>query len=1059
VRTGDSTHPNRIIEQSFNTQKENHPEAPSESITSRSMPKHALAADFDTTINVLVLRFNFQYETVDDPNTTGRGVMNLSRTLVTTADSNAYYDSVGHWIDPPPHDSAYFNAHMRALNIYWGFVSEGRYHLTWDIFPAGRDSLYALPHPMSHYGGYPFDSVAYGLGLFFQDCIQIADADPRIDFSKYQAIVIFHAGADHQNDIGFPPTPSDLFTGFIKFGDSVAVAHGTRYLRQAVIMPEYASQDNRVVALNAVFAHEFGHQLGLFDVYNTRNFLTMLGDFALHDNNGFGSGIDYGFKAGKVFGAIPVYDDPWSRAYLGFDSIADFRQGRDIRLVAPELSSKGLKIARIPISENEYYLIENRIQEIPGQRTFTRVDSSTDVILGPSDSLRQFNGAYDYLIPGSGMLIYRVDEAVGYLNYTGDGQNNFEDNTLQWDPQRPFISLEEADGLVDFGGYYEKGFGDQLDVFRDDGATSFTPNTNPPSLDHNGGNTHIYITNIRRDSLLQGTKDWTRIDSVMYFDVETDKLAGGFPVRSGAPTYPLSVIADDLDRTGQDEIIVASGHLLSVMTSQGENFLRQKTNCQSCPLYFDTASSTLRHLSIETAHPQAVHVVPLFAKTNGLITAGPVTTGFGATSGNKFVVVGDDSTQSTKGRVTVYSLSDENQDGQADTVESMLCSGVPVAISGGDMLWVLCGDGKIYRQATLPGVRRDSFMVAGPQLDGVARIGDRLAVLSGDSVRTRITVVGTDTAFATLEGSYTLGPIAVDVNRDGKPEIVAFSADGRGVYVTVDTSTVRPQFSTLAQVSTSYHLTTNPIAADLDGDGYPDIVVGGTNVVYAFDKLLQLKNDFPLQIDDRYPNANLVVSPICANIDKGGRPDLIFPTDVGNLYSFGSTNTSGFPLNAGDEEVGPALYFHDSTGGKLAYLGQDGWMYVWDVDPDTVTNFWPMGGHDAAGSFCFAQSQLQAPSQYSDKLPLNRFFNYPNPVTTGETKIRYFLGESARRVTLTIYDLSGRQVRVLEGPTGEGDNDVSWDCSGATPGVYRCTIEAQFATETKTGFTDMAVIR
>ncbi|UCC43247.1 MAG: hypothetical protein JSU65_08850, partial [Candidatus Zixiibacteriota bacterium] len=43
-----------------------------------SLPRAALAPDFDTTIHCLVLRFNFQYEDPDDPSTTGRGHMDLS---------------------------------------------------------------------------------------------------------------------------------------------------------------------------------------------------------------------------------------------------------------------------------------------------------------------------------------------------------------------------------------------------------------------------------------------------------------------------------------------------------------------------------------------------------------------------------------------------------------------------------------------------------------------------------------------------------------------------------------------------------------------------------------------------------------------------------------------------------------------------------------------------------------------------------------------------------------------------------------------------------------------
>lgn len=187
-----------------------------------SLPTQALGPEADTAIHVLVLRVNFQYEAVDDSNTTGRGVMNLSRPLATPVDSVAYYDSVGHWIDPPPHNAAYFGAHMRALSLFWKQASMGHDSLVWDIFPPNPDSAYQLPHKMSYYGKCELDSVVAGLERFFVDAITMADTtSPEIDFSQYDAIIIFHAGSDRQNDIGFPTTCSDLFTGFIRFKDVV----------------------------------------------------------------------------------------------------------------------------------------------------------------------------------------------------------------------------------------------------------------------------------------------------------------------------------------------------------------------------------------------------------------------------------------------------------------------------------------------------------------------------------------------------------------------------------------------------------------------------------------------------------------------------------------------------------------------------------------------------------------------------------------------------------------------------------------------------------------------
>ena len=78
--------------------------------------------------------------------------------------------------------------------------------------------------------------------------------------------------------------------------DTVFVDNNTHAITDAIVMPEMASQDNRATALNAVMAHEFGHQLGLVDLYRTDNFFTQLGDFALMDNNGFGTGVDLGFE-------------------------------------------------------------------------------------------------------------------------------------------------------------------------------------------------------------------------------------------------------------------------------------------------------------------------------------------------------------------------------------------------------------------------------------------------------------------------------------------------------------------------------------------------------------------------------------------------------------------------------------------------------------------------------------------------------------------------------------------------------------------------------------------
>ena len=1060
-----------------------------------SLPTKALDEPLDT-IEILVMRFNFQAEETDDPNTTGNGEIDLSRPLANPADSAAYYDRIKHWIDPPPHDSLYFDAHLEALKIYWETVSEGKITLDWDIWPPSRDSAYRLPERMSEYGicgtSLPaeeqFDTVIFGLVHYFVDCFEVADSvSPEIKFYEYDSYFLFHAGSDRQTDIGFPPTCSDLFTGYVNFVpdsvffDTLRVDNDSTTIWDALILPETTNQDNRATAMNAVLAHEFGHQLGLLDLYRTDYFITNLGDFALMDHNGFHTSVDFGFDAGGVFGTIPVYPCAWSRAYLGLVEVVDFRAGTDIYIAAAEIATDATKIARVPISENEYYLIENRVDDLfPDIVTGLLADSATGVIQYPVDTVtREFTGEYDFLLPGSGLLIYHVDEGVAGLNYdwfTGDTVINFEDNRLQLVPSRRFIRLMEADGVVDMSGYYETGqrrYGSAEDMFRDDRKRSFTPNTNPPAIDNSGNDTHVRIEHIGR---LRPPGPSRRIDTVITFDLQTDGLVDGFPVRAGSPILGLSPIVDDLNLDGTNEIIFASGRNLLAVTLDGENFIHQISQCDPCSTYYDTA--------LASVHTGRLHPLPLFAETPEEISAGPVTGDFGLGLTEKFVAVGYPS--GGAGWVALYRPADANNDGLADgpippAQPDFQTLGVPIAMSFGDRLWVLTNTGHVYLKEDLSPVVQDLYDFDEETYHGICRYGSSLILLAGDSLiagQTRVYfLVNGLFGCWQVEGYYSLGPILVDVDRDGDLELVVCSPDGGIVVLCPEgLSPIQPDVEEIpcvvhASKETGYTFTTNPVAGDIDLDGYPDLVIGGANAVYAFNRELTLLTGYPVEIDDRlqYDDINFfgyyedipVAAPVIADIEKGGQPELVFPTFAGNIYSFGPNLSYGFPLPAGERGAGSSLIFADTSGaGRLAYLGADGWFYAWEVAADTVFNFWPMGGHDPEGSFAFDATNLAAPKQFSDLFPEEKFYNYPNPVVDGATTIRYFLGREASRVEFAIYDLSGREVARFDGPTSGGvDNERIWVCGEATPGVYRCLIEVDFGGETKTAFTDIAVIR
>lgn len=988
------------------------------------------------TIRIIAMRFDFQYENPDDASTTGRGWFDLRDTLT-------FFTAEGHMVDPSPHVGRYFDKHLEALSYYYSVVSEGKLVLVWDVYPkvgdslvgdiVVRDSVYHLPHTMGYYGSQRPDS---GLSEFTNDAIKLVDTtEPAIHFADYDSYILIHAGSDRQNDIGYPLTASDLYTGNIFLGEPIIVdksAGDSTIVWDAMIIPETASQDNRATALNAVMAHEFGHQLGLIDLYNTSNFFTQVGDFSLMDNNGFGTAVDFGYSVGRVFGALPVFPDAWSRAYLGFVEPVVYRQGSSIQLVAAEMTSNDTKIAKIPISEYEYYLLENRSINITGRETYILGDKTTSVMMGPYDNVdKVLTTEYDLLLPGSGILIWHVDERVAMMDFDDDGISNFSENQLQVYPRRRFVELMEADGLVDFGGDYYSGFGKPTDMYYEGNNSSFTPNTNPPSIGYNGVNSHIYITNI------------SPIDLTMTFDLEYDFYSAGFPRRVGYPIYGLSPVAADLDNDGYPEIIAASGRDLLVMKQDGSDFLPLGS------VYLDT---------VYFMSGRTIDTLPLFARTGDTIVAGPVTGYYGQGTDSPYVAI------ATPYYIYIYSTKDDNEDGLAD----FLC---PAIWTNLRVLTIMGDDGKLRAvignnaQLLLVDIIGGTIHVSSPQIKekslyGMAAIADKIALLAGDSDEVKLYYVSSASQMDTfdLEGPFFYGPAAVDLNRDGMPEVISATPGGIVKAVTIDTTVTDASFQILGQIWLSDSILANPALADIDDDGHADMIAGSNNKIFAFDRNFISLSDFPLTIDRGSPDNQVLAAPVVSDINGDGHQDIAVITSNGNCYAFGTELLYGFPISAGGIGYGSPLVYRKSNGGGFGLTGRDGWFYSYDVGYDSLRADWPMGGGGPFGTYYLPESRLGSTTVYSDNLPRDKFFCYPNPTLDGQTTIRYFLGKAAN-VTLTMYDLSGKQVDQIKKYSQGGTVEYDWNGSALPTGVYRCLIEADFSGETLNGFTDIAIIK
>ncbi len=612
----------------------------------------------------------------------------------------------------------------------------------------------------------------------------------------------------------------------------------------------------------------------------------------------------------------------------------------------------------------------------------------------------------------------------------------------------------EADGLVNFGGNFYAGYGEQEDMYYAGNNTSFTPNTNPPALGYNGVNSHVYITGISAS------------DVEMTCQLDFDHFTPNFPRRAGYPGIGISPVAADIDGDGLTEIVAVSDKNLLAVRENGGHMFRY------VPLYYDTSYSSTNRL---------VDSLPLLGRTFETISAGPVVGDFGTGADSQLVAIAALDT------VYIHTLRDDDFDGLGDLyVPAIEMPSLAVWMSFGQYLDVAT----VFTNAILmlsideTGSVEPYKEIPVPAPYGFARIGDAFTALAGDTAGTYIDLfyVTRDTTwFLETDRLYSYGPVVADLNRDSLPEVIMASPDGYVNAVTIDTSGSTVQFVAYKNRRVADSITSNPVVADLDDDGYADIIFGGVNKIYAVDRNLVYLTGFPATIDREILNASVVSTPVVADINGDEKQDILSMTSAGNLYAFGPDLLYGFPLGIGGvgvssillpgDGLGEPIYldlqhygyaspvlFDNARGGGMAVLAADGWIYCYDIVYDPAFAHWPMYGGNPSGSFNLPNSKLADPEP-PEVFSGDDFFCYPNPTKTGMTTIRYYLGLNAE-VALKVFDMSGRLVD-QQNTQGSGGlfNEFAWDGSKLPTGVYRCYIEANFGDFSRTAYTDIAIVK
>lgn len=1088
----------------------------------------AFAAD---TLEVYAFLVQFKQEKPDNSLTTGDGTFgsDLKNKEVYSLDPVKMRNSASYW-----------QKHFEFANAYFQAASGGKLAIKAEIFPkaSSGQSVYELKKPIIDYNRTKKmkgektaeydDARSRDYLSFVYDAVMAAhnskdspfkEAQPKNPNTK-RAYMIIHAGASRLLDGGSmgtdgADTPGDfmdiyvspdaweylspdsdfvavkkvekdssLVTGLVLKGASIDT------LRTIMVVSETASQDGLNWGINGILVNQLGRELGMPNTYDVVKGISRLGNFDLMDFAGYSAGN----------GFMPALPSAWNRMYMGWSDVKEVRPtaGKSVTVdIAAAGSGLGTEIVKVPLSANEYLLIENRQRSLKknGDIFLELGDASADdeswkdtvtadsVNLVFEDSVctkkkckkntKKAKGiilsmsSFDAGLPASGIAVWKVNE--WYLRETLPyGVANFWGGDTLRDHQFG-ISLVEADGVLSIGKTFKNALG--RDTYDYGSGTDLLPHKrfNPKSHEKfevvktiestgyantqttQGGYTGIKIAvNVPDGARKEKTANAFMGDSVINYaapvisvtiSVDDGSLKGGkFPRNVGlASAIRGAVFVDDPEKDGEKLVVVgAMDGTLQVFNALGDTLfgadtvVAQKTLTRDSaerkiPLYRVGASyGPLVGMASDGKDVYSLHGDKLVKTT---FTGGlPMQESFdvGAATAGPMIVGGEVRLATEKG---IFSF--DMAEGKGKLVEER--DGVV------DMAY--CGKSD----------KKDLFAYVTDK--GVAYIQDREIKLNG-------------------KGKEQFRLACTDLDRDGVVDVVAVGSRGTVTVASAAESKKGLAWSKsykrgAAGTSGLKDETSGIAIGDINGDGYPEIVFLGDNLVYALDRSGLPVSGFPVKISRGYPIFAFFSDPLLVDVNGDDVPEILVPSSDGLVYAYtgkGKSVAGQFPIAAGSYEnldstmviqpmsifvanavpdkksAGPELYalhrnslsaFRLRKASKAATESPAAWAL-------------PAGGNERTGFF--DAERLGSVEKSEAKKEISEFFVYPNPVKGGTAKARFEIGAPAKTATFELYDITGLCVyKKKMSDLGAGRNQFeNLDLKSLGSDVYTARLKVDF---------------
>jgi len=292
-----------------------------------------------------------------------------------------------------------------------------------------------------------------------------------------------------------------------------------------------------------------------------------------------------------------------------------------------------------------------------------------------------------------------------------------------------------------------------------------------------------------------------------------------------------------------------------------------------------------------------------------------------------------------------------------------------------------------------------------------------------------------------LGGAITCSPALGDIDNNGYLEIVCVSAKDSLWVIQADGKRY-PGWPKRFIASGSTRQP-SPALADMDGDGYLDIVAASTDgTIKVFDRFGNILPGWSNVRYSLYTSGASESSPVVADINGDGIPDVVMGGEDSRIHLFSGTGAelAGSPIQLSGEVRGtPTLCDCDGDGqAEIVLAGWDKNLYVWDYpgqfSPGHIPP-WPTFHHDERrtglkSATVLVGVQPSAPAAPARPVELAR--PRPNPATAS-TRFSYTVSaqNAGADLDFAIYDLAGRCVHTLaQGKAHAGQFEAQWDLRG-----------------------------